>query len=314
MEKPAYRTVTRTQGNNRALKTGEVTPRTCRLDFVEIPVLVDAFRMMVREQKFDICEMAITTYLCAKAYGKPFTAIPVFLVRGFHAGAIYVKRHGGISVPKDLEGQRIGVNRGYTVTTGVWARAALARTYGVDLSSITWVLSGDEHVTEYRPPDNVISGPKDKTLAQLLVNGDIAAAIGIEPNHPDIVPLIPDALDQCLLQLRSTGLYPINHLIVIRDDLIAAHPGLATDIFNAFAESKRRYVEQLHNNEIETPDAADRLNLRLLPLLDDPLPYGVAPNRLVLDMLVENALDQKIIPQAMKVEAMFVPETLNLKG
>jgi 4,5-dihydroxyphthalate decarboxylase len=314
MTKPAYSTVTRTQGNNRALKTGQVIPSSFTFDFVEMPILVDGFRMMVREQKFDICEMAITTYLCAKSFGKPFTAIPVFLVRGFHSGAIYVKRHGGFSVPKDLEGQRVGVNRGYTVTTGVWARAALLRSYCVDLSSITWVLSGDEHVTEYRPPTNVVAGPKDKTLVQQLIDGEIAAAIGIEPNHPDIVPLLPNAIEDCLRQLGSTGLYPINHLIVIRDELLAAHPGLATDVFQAFAESKRHYVEALRRDAIVTPDVVDRLHQRVMQVLDDPLPYGVAPNSRVLDMLIENAVAQQIIPNSVTPESLFSAETVTLQG
>src|SRR5690606_28472990 len=82
------KTVTRTQGNNEALKDGRVTPGGFQFDFVEVPVLVQAFRRMVRAEEFDVCEMAFTTYLCAKAHGKRLTALPIFLVRGFHHGAI----------------------------------------------------------------------------------------------------------------------------------------------------------------------------------------------------------------------------------
>ena len=145
------KTVTRTQGNNAALKNGAVSPQGFVFAFEEVPVLVHAFRRMVRELEFDVCEMAFTTYLCAKAYGKRFTALPIFLVRGFHHGAIVQNTTSGIADPKDLEGQRVGVNRGYTVTTGVWARGVLQDEYGVDLSQVTWVRSGDEHVAEYRP-------------------------------------------------------------------------------------------------------------------------------------------------------------------
>jgi len=113
------RTVTRTQGNNRALKDGSVQPRSFAFHFEEIDPLIAAFRRMVRGNEFDICEMAITTYICAKAHGKPMTAVPVFLVRAFHHGAILVNTRAGIRTPKDLEGKRVGVNRGYTVTTGV---------------------------------------------------------------------------------------------------------------------------------------------------------------------------------------------------
>ena len=150
------KTVTRTQGNNQALKDGTAKPRGFAFDFVEVPILIDAFRRMVRGLEFDICEMAITTYLCARAHGKRFTAIPVFLVRAFHHGAILYNTKAGIRTPKDLEGRKVGVNRGYTVTTGLWARSVLQEEYGVDLSKITWVLSGDEHVAEYRPPANVV--------------------------------------------------------------------------------------------------------------------------------------------------------------
>src|SRR3981081_697483 len=148
-------TVTRSQGNNQALKDGSVTSEGLRFDFQEIPVLVQAFRRMVRELEFDVCEMAFTTYLCAKAHGKRFTALPVFLVRGFHHGAIVHNTTAGVQSPMDLEGRSVGVNRGYTVTTGVWARGILSDEYGVDLDRVTWGLSGDEHVREYGPPPNV---------------------------------------------------------------------------------------------------------------------------------------------------------------
>ena len=153
---PKLKTVTRTQGNNQALKDGTVKPKTFEFDFVEVDPLIAAFRRMVRGLEFDICEMAITTYICARAHGKRMTAVPVFLVRAFHHGAILANTKAGIRTPKDLEGRKVGVNRGYTVTTGVWARSILQEEYGVDLSKITWVLSGDEHVAEYRPPANVV--------------------------------------------------------------------------------------------------------------------------------------------------------------
>ena len=96
------RTVTRTQGNNQALKDGSVKPKTFAFEFVEVDPLIAAFRRMVRELEFDICEMAITTYICAKAHGKRMTAVPVFLVRAFHHGAIAVSANAGIRTPKDL--------------------------------------------------------------------------------------------------------------------------------------------------------------------------------------------------------------------
>ncbi len=128
------KTVTRTQGNNAALKDGTVTPAGFEFDFEEVPVLVQAFRRMVRELEFDVCEMALTTYLCAREHGVRFTALPIFLVRAFHHAAIVHNTKFAVHEPRELERQRVGVNRGYTVTTGVWARAILQEEYGVDLS------------------------------------------------------------------------------------------------------------------------------------------------------------------------------------
>ena len=127
-------TLTRTNGANQALKDGTVTPSGFSLRFEEIPVLVKGFRRMVRSLEFDVSEMALTTYLAAREHGVAFTALPIFLVRGFHHGAIRYNTRSGIRDPKDIEGRRVGVNRGYTVTTGVWARGILASECGVDLS------------------------------------------------------------------------------------------------------------------------------------------------------------------------------------
>src|SRR5438874_7362347 len=158
-------TVTRTQGNNQALKDGSVQPRSFAFHFEEVDPLIAAFRRMVRGLEFDICEMAITTYICAKAHGKRMTAVPVPLVRAFHHGAIKVNTKAGIATPKDLEGKRVGVNRGYTVTTGLWARSVLANQYGVDLSKTTWVPSGDENMPESGPPATVVPSEKGRKMA-----------------------------------------------------------------------------------------------------------------------------------------------------
>src|SRR5215472_14329999 len=228
--------VTRTQGNNQALKEGSVSPRTCALEFIEVDPLVSAFRRMVRGLEFDVCEMALTTYITARAHGKRFSGLPIFLVRAFHHGAILHNTRSGIRGPKDLEGKKVGVNRGYTVTTGLWARAILQHHYAVDLNSITWVLSGDEHVAEYQPPGNVARLEKGKQLLDLVVSGELPAAIGLETETADVRRLIPNAAEAGLEALRQRGHYPINHLIVVRDELLETHPDLGADVFNAFAE------------------------------------------------------------------------------
>ncbi|MDP9391810.1 MAG: ABC transporter substrate-binding protein [Actinomycetota bacterium] len=305
------RTVTRTQGNNRALKDGTVTPAGFSFDFEEIPVLVQGFRRMVRTLEFDVCEMALTTYLTAKAHGVAFTAVPAFLVRGFHHNAIRVDTRHGITSPKDLEGRKVGVNRGYTVTTGVWARSILADEYGVDLDSITWVLSGDEHVAEYRPPANVVPAPAGRTLDEMLASGELAAVVGVDVDSPDVRPLLgdPDAAAHAALQQR--GLWPINHLVVIRDQRLAEHPDLGRRVFDAFAESKRRYVEDLRSCSLPEETATDRMHRTVMELTgwDDPLPYGIEPNRRVLEELVRSAVDQKILDRAPRLEDVFTADT-----
>jgi 4,5-dihydroxyphthalate decarboxylase len=312
MTGPKLKTVTRTQGNNAALKHGTVGPKSYELEFEEVDPLIAAFRRMVRGLEWDVCEMAITTYICAREHGKRMTAIPVFLVRAFHHGAILVNAKAGIRSPKDLEGKRVGVNRGYTVTTGVWARGVLQAEHGVDLSKITWVLSGDEHVAEYRPPANVVPIEPGKKIADMLVSGELAAAIGVDVEHPDVKPLIPNAAEAGLSALRERGHYPINHLVVIRDDLIGAHPSLAEDVFNAFAESKRVYLERLESGQIEKPTAVDKVHQKVMEIAGDPLPYGIEPNRKALEELIQHALTQRIITKPVTVEELFAPSTRGL--
>lgn len=309
--------VTRTQGNNAALKTGEVKPEGWAFEFEEVPVLVEAFRRMVRGLEFDVSEMALTTYLVAKEHGARFTAIPAFLIRGFHHGAIHYNPSAwpGIRTPKDLEGHRIGVSRGYTVTTGVWARAVLQEEYGVDLSTITWVLSGDEHVAAYEPPSNVVRMPAGTTLEQMLREGELAAAIGVGSDSPEVVPLIPDAEEAGLAALRGRGLYPINHLIVVKDELLIQRPELGAEVFDAFARAKRLYVERLGSGAIEHPNATDRMYARVMETTGaDPLPYGIAPNRAVLEELMRHAVDQRILKRPRPLEDLFAKSTLDVTG
>jgi 4,5-dihydroxyphthalate decarboxylase len=309
------RTVTRTQGNNQALKDGTVRPVTFDFNFEEVPVLVDGFRRMVRGLEFDVCEMALTTYLCAKSHGKRFTALPIFLVRGFHHGAILVNRRAGIKEPKDLEGRYLGVNRGYTVTTGVWARGVLQTEYGVDLNNVTWVLSGDEHVQEYQPPANVAPLNPRIDMERVVTEGELDGVINLQIDHADVMPLIPHAEEAGYRALRERGHYPANHLIVVRDELLEAEPHLAAEIFEAFAESKRLYVERLRAGTIEKPTAVDRMYKRVMEITGrDPLPYGIEPNRAMLEELMGHAIDQKIIREPMRIEDMFAQATQKLQA
>ena len=315
MSKPRLKTVSRTQGNNRALKEGTVKPGSCELDFEDVPVLTDAFRRMVRGLEFDVCEMALSTYVCARAHGKRFTALPIFLVRAFHHGAIVCARDAGVRIPKDLEERKVGVNRGYTVTTGVWARSILQHEYGVDLDGITWIRSGDEHVAEYKPPSNVLPMEPGRELLGLVASGELAAGIGLDAKSPELQVLIPDAAEAGFKALRDRGHYPINHLIVVKDEVLDAHPGLAADLFDAFAHSKRRYVEALKGSRLEAPTPTDEVYRRVMESTGkDPLPYGIGPNQQVLEGFVQDLVEQGIIDRPVALHDLFHPETHSLVG
>lgn len=303
--------VTRSQGAVSALKDGTVKPEGFALDFEEVPVLIHAFRSMVRSLSYDVSEMAFTTYLVAKSHGKPFTALPVFLVRGFHHGAVLRSAAAGDLAPAGIEGRRVGVNRGYTVTTGVWARGILADEYNVDLSRVTWVLSGDEHVAEYQPPANVVPAGPGADVPGMVASGELAAGIGVPASHPGLVPLIPDAAEAGYRALRDRGLYPINHVVVVRDQLLAEHPGLAPALFAAYAEAKNRYVARL--GEISDPGPADRMYQRVREVTGgDPMPYGIEPNRAMIDLLVRYAVDQRILKAPAAAEDLFASGTRHL--
>ena len=306
MDRLKLKTVFRPDGHTAPLRDGTVKPRTFEVEYEDVPVLIQAFRRMVRGLEFDICEMAITTYICAKAYGKRFTAVPVFPARVFHHGAILYNTKTGIRTPKDLEGKKVGVHRGYTVTTGVWIRSILQHEFGVDLSKVTWLLSGDEHVAEYRPPANVKPIEKGQKLEDMLASGEIPAVVNIELEHPDVKPLIANPVEAGFEALRKTGHYPINHTVVVKDELLEAHPGLAADIFNAFTEAKNMYVERLRNGQIAAPTKTDERYKRVMEITGaDPLPYGIEPNRQMIEAVIQYAGEQGIIDRPFTMNELF---------
>ncbi|HSP72234.1 MAG TPA: hypothetical protein VLN26_07695 [Gaiellaceae bacterium] len=288
------RTVTRTSPLNAALKDGRVRPDGYTFAFEEVQPVTRAFRIMCRELAYDVCEMAATTYLVARDHGKPFTALPIFLTRGLHHGAVKAREPGD---PKALEGKRVGVNRGYTVTTGVWARGILASEHGVDLDSITWVRSDDEHVAEYEPPANVEELEPGTDLAEAVLSGELAAVVG-DVEHPGVVPLLADAQEAGVRYVEEHGNWPVNHLVVVRDDLLAAHPDLAPAVVDAFERAKDLYVA---SGELEP------LHARVAELVGgDPLPYGLEPNRAVIEELIDHAVAQRILRRRPSLESLFV--------
>jgi len=177
------------------------------------------------------------------------------------------------------------------------------------------VLSGDEHVAEFRPPANVVPIEKGRKMGDMVASGELAAAIGVEVDHPDVKPLIANAKDTAFESLRTKGHYPINHLMVIREDLLERHPNLGPDIFDAFVQAKKIYVEKLKNGQIEKPTAVDETYKRVMDVTGrDPLPYGVGPNRATLEEVIRNATAQGILTKPMTIEQLFPRNTLDLVG
>lgn len=300
-------TLTRPQGANRLLVDHEVAPEGWTMRFADEPVLVKGFRKMVRDETYDVAELALTTYLTAKEHGARLTALPIPLVRDFHHGATQVLIDGPIKAATDLSGGRVGVNRGYTVTTGVWGRAELAAA-GLDLSSVTWVRSGDEHVATYRPPANVTQAPDDRTLEEMLLAGELDAVVGAGIENDAVAPLLTSSP-----AWEQRRVFPINHLVVVRDDLLLAHPGLASAVFQAFATAKRAYVDQLRSGRRQSAQDATMQTV-MAATGADPLPYGLEPNRAVLTELMQHALDQGILSRPVAFEDVFATETLGLVG
>jgi 4,5-dihydroxyphthalate decarboxylase len=305
------KTAVATYAHTKALKDGSVTAPGVKLEHVEVSPIVAAFRRMVRTLEFDLSEMAITTYLTAKAYGKAFTALPVFVMRQFHHTPIVYNVKSGVKSPRDLEGKKVGV-RAYTVTTGVWARGILATEYGVDLDKVTWVVVDEEHVQEYRKPANVQERP-GANLGEMLVKGELAAAIGAgSVDSPDVMPLFVHPREAEAAWYRKTGIYPVNHTVVVKDSLLQSDPTLAPRLFGAFKEAKAVFLKQLDSGAT-LPADAQAVAQRRSVVGDDPLPYGLAKNRKALEAIIQFARDQKILPQAVTPEDMFPRNTLDLE-
>lgn len=289
-------------GHTKALKDGTIKPNGVELEFEEVSPIIAAFRRMCRGQEFDVSEMAITTYLCAKANNLPFTAIPVFLVRAFHNGAVQLNTKLA-SNPKDLEGQKVGV-RAWTVTTGVWAKDILQNEYGVDLNKVNFVVADEEHVLEYTPPSNV-TYEKGANLGEMLANGELAAGIGIpKVEADDVKPLQGNAAEW----YKKTGVFPINHTLVIKDELLAANPSLGKDLYDAFKAARDAYVATL----ADSTEEADAPFKRTADMVGgDPLPYGIEANRKAMEAIIAAATSQHILTQPTKVEDVFVAGAAN---
>src|ERR1700729_4199972 len=262
-----------TYGHTAAVKDGGAPIKGVHANFVEVVPIVGAFRRMVRDVEFDVCEMAPTTYMIARARGAPYIALPIFVMRRFHHGGFVVRPDAGIKVPKDLEGKKVGV-RAYSVTTGVWTRGIFINEYGLDSSKVTWVVDDEEHVTTLKLPPNVIHAPPGKSLQSMMASGEIQAGFtgpagagragppisNWDMNAPTggdtgVYPELIANVEQVETGwFRRTGILPIHGLIVVKDELVGRHPWLPRALMDAFTAAKQPYLEELRRGKDDSAE------------------------------------------------------------
>ena len=310
MTELVLRTAVGNYGHTTPLKDGTVTSQMFDMEHIEVSPVTSIFRRMVRGLEFDVAEMALSTYMCARAHGKGFTGIPIFLTRAFYHGGLVYNTRSGIRSPKDLEGRKVGL-RSYTLTPGVWTRGILQTEYDVDLDAVTWVLSGDEHVAEFVAPSNVVSSP-NSNLGEMLLSGEIDAAIGAGPiDSPDIQPLFNEPGEADAAWHQKTGVYPISHMLVVKDAALESNPELARELFEVFTTAKTPYLKRLRSGNAASP--ADQALLKMAAVVgDDPIPYGFESSRKTLETFIGFNVEQRVIPSRVEPEELFPSATLAL--
>lgn len=301
-----------------AIRSGAIPIEGVDAEFVTVKPQIGAFRRMVRDVEFDVCELAPTTYIIARAYGAPFVALPVFVVRRFHHGGLLVRPDEGIKTPKDLEGKKVGV-RAYSVTTGVWTRQVLIDEFGLDSSKVTWVVDDEEHVTQLKLPANVVHAPAGTSLADMMARGELAAGFAaaagigrtgaptggwqeVEADYPD---LLPNAAELEAEYFARTGIYPMHGTIVVKDSVLAEHPWIAKSLYDAFDQAKKEWLARLDSGAADTE--GDRKYRALRGIVgNDPLPYGLKENLKTIEALEATAFKQGLTPRRMAINELFV--------
>jgi 4,5-dihydroxyphthalate decarboxylase len=275
------------------LKSGDVRSDLVDFDFVEVKVANNLFKNVVRDAKYDVAELAIVTYLQAKSYGKPYVLMPAVLVsRGQHHTIACNAERGALKA-SDLNGKRVGI-RAYTVTTATWVRGILASDYGVDLESIEWITFEDPHVAEYCDPKFVKRARAGKELAQMLLDGEIdAAVVGDKLPDPRLNHLIPDHAAAARAWAEHHGGLPINHMVVVRERLSRERPDVLREVFRGLHASKRA---------ADLPDGGEL----------DPYRFGVAACRPVLEVIIDFCWRQQLLPRRLTVDELFDETTAAL--
>ena len=287
VEKVKFSTLLGSYPNTTALKDGAVNSDLVAFDFADVKVSNTAFKPLVRDAKFDVAELAIVTYLQAKVYGKPYALIPATVLgRGQHHTIAYNPERGALK-PSELTGKRVGV-RAYTQTTGAWVRGFLADDYGVDTAKVRWVTFEDPHLAEYKDPDFVTRAPEGKNLTQMLLDGELDAAIvGDKLPDPRLKPLIPDADAVARQWAQTHGGVPINHMMVVRNTIAKTRSDAVKEIYR-----------MLHDSRRAVPPPADNGLL-------DPWRFGIEPNRRSLEIIIDYSFRQRLIPRKFSVDELF---------
>jgi 4,5-dihydroxyphthalate decarboxylase len=281
---------------------------------------------MLRYQEFDAAELSFGSYMMAKDRGQPkFIAIPAFPSRAFRHSCIYIHAGSGIREPKDLIGKKVGVPE-YQITMAIWARGILQHEYGVPPESMLWHTGGEEQPgreEKLRPdlPANIriqSIGPEE-TLSSLLEAGKIDAVVSAHipspfaRRSPNVKRLIPNFREVEKEYYRRTGIFPIMHTVALREEIYERHPWVAQSLFKAFAEAKRRCQEAMYEfsalKYMLAWSIAEMEEEREL-FGENLWPYGVEPNRRVLETLIQYAHEQGLIKKRLKLEELFAPNTL----
>jgi 4,5-dihydroxyphthalate decarboxylase len=276
-----------TYPHTQPLKKGDIKSARVALRFTEIEPINKAFLQMVRQAKFDVSEMAIATYLQAKAYAKPLVLLPATMMGRFqHGTMLYNSEHGTVT-PESLPGRRVGV-RAFSQTTGVWLRGILWKDYGLDLAKVKWVTFEDAHISEYRDPPGVERAAAGKDMLKMLEDGELDAAIfgGNMPKDPKLKSVIPDPETAAKGWYEKHGVVPVNHMVVVKASLARSDPGAVREIFRMLAASKKAAG-------LPKPGAIDTI------------PFGFAAVKPALDLISSYALEMKIIPRRYSVEELF---------
>ena len=306
----------------RALVEGDV-----RIDGVDPAFLLlepeEIFFRAFRHQEFDVCELSLSSFTVRASRGdNPYVGVPVFTSRAFRHTAITVRKDR-IRSPRDLAGKRVGVPE-WQLTACVWARA-LIEEYGVDLSDITWVRGGLEEAgrvekIELKLPEGIRleDAPGDRSLSQMLEDGDLDGIVAPRVpscqmrGSPHIGWLFDDTRAEAEAWYRRTGIFPIMHLLGVKKTLVERHPWLPATVLKAFTQAKARAVARLADTaaaKVTLPFVEDQVLAARRLMGEDYWPYGLAPNRHVIEAFLAHHRRQGLSSGSLRPEDLFHPTT-----